>query len=111
MSVPGDVPIDEVAVVYGWMQRLCNSDRAIAEDWTVEVMSRFRRGEGPPWLQSCDRLLRLHYFTAAVVLSHGTWSGPHPPPAPQGSSGVVASGSDVLAESSDDADPETGQLR
>jgi hypothetical protein len=38
MSVPGDVPIDEVAVVYGWMHRLCNSDRAIAEVASTKVV-------------------------------------------------------------------------
>jgi hypothetical protein len=75
MPMSGDVPIDEVALVHAWMQLLCSGDRTVAEDWTVEVVSRFRRGEGPPWLQPRDPLLRLHYFAVAVALTNRPRSG------------------------------------
>lgn len=65
--MPEDVPVDEVTLVYGCMQRLC-SDQATAEEWTVEAVRRYRRGEGPRWLQRRDAPLRLRYFTAKVVL-------------------------------------------
>ncbi len=67
MSDLGDVPIDELAVVYGWMQRL-STDEATAEEWTREALRRYHRHQYPRWLQRCNVLLRLQYVTARVVL-------------------------------------------
>ena len=67
MSIAGDLPVDEVAVVFGWMRRLCEEETA-AEEWTVEVLRRYQCREGPRWLQRRDGLLRLRYFAAKVVL-------------------------------------------
>jgi hypothetical protein len=67
MSRPGDVSIDELAVVYGWMQRL-STDEATAEEWTLEALRRYHRHQYPEWLRRCNVLLRLQYLTARVVL-------------------------------------------
>ena len=67
MPVTADVPSDELAMVYGWMHRL-SSDEAVAGEWTLEVMLRFHRHAGPPWLWRCDALLRLRYLSAQLVL-------------------------------------------
>ena len=67
MSNPEDVPIDELAVVYGWMQRL-STDEATAEEWTLESLRRYHSRQCPEWLQRCNVLLRLQYLTARVVL-------------------------------------------
>ena len=40
MSESEDVPIDEVAVVYGWMHRL-STDEATVEEWTLETLRRY----------------------------------------------------------------------
>lgn len=62
-----DPPPDELAMVYGWM-RCLSDDGAAAEDWTLEVMLRYRRQVGPLWLRGRDPLLRLRYLSAQVVL-------------------------------------------
>lgn len=49
-----DVPPDELAMVYGWMRCLSNDDAA-AEDWAIEVVLRYRRQVGPPWLRGGTR--------------------------------------------------------
>ncbi len=67
MPERGDASIDELAVVYGWMQRLAN-DQATAEEWSVDTVLRYRRHQGPGWLQRLDALLRLQYLTTRVVL-------------------------------------------
>lgn len=63
----GDLPHDEVAVVFNWMSSLCDEGIA-AEEWTIEVLRRYQCREGPGWLQQRDGLLRLRYFTVTVVL-------------------------------------------
>jgi hypothetical protein len=67
--MPGsdDASIDELAIAYGWMQRLGN-DRAITEEWTIATLRRYRRHECPGWLQRREMLLRLQYLTTRVVL-------------------------------------------
>lgn len=75
MSGPEDVPIDEVALVYGWMLRLCGGDQRLAVDWTVEAIGRHRRGESPSWLHRRTVLVRLQYATAMVALEHKRWPG------------------------------------
>ncbi|GAA4758163.1 hypothetical protein GCM10023328_47430 [Modestobacter marinus] len=65
MSSSDDVD-DDVAIVYRWMQRLC-SEGPVAEEWTIEAVRRYRRQEGPSWLQHRDELLRLRFFTAQVA--------------------------------------------
>jgi hypothetical protein len=67
MPESGDASIDELAVVYGWMQCLSN-DQATAEQWTVDTVRRYRRHPCPGWLQRRDALLRLQYLTTRVVL-------------------------------------------
>lgn len=67
MSIAGDVPPDELAIVYAWMHRLSN-DAAAAEEWAIDVVLRHRRQVGPTWLRRCDALTRLRYLSARVVL-------------------------------------------
>lgn len=67
MPESGDASIDELTVVYGWMQRL-GDDRATAEQWAVDIVLRYRRDQLPGWLQRREVLLRLQYLTTRVVL-------------------------------------------
>ena len=50
MSNPEDVPIEELAVVHGWMQRL-STDEATAEELTLETLRRYHSRQCPKWLQ------------------------------------------------------------
>ena len=63
---PADEP-DAVALVSGWMQRLCD-DAAVAEDWAVEALLRHHWQQGPEWLCRREVMLQLKYRVVEVVL-------------------------------------------
>lgn len=67
--------VDEVAVVYRWLHRLCPGERRVVEELTVQVIRGFRQGAGPSWLRSSTGLLRLRYLTVLAVLEHRSWAG------------------------------------
>lgn len=67
MSRAAEVPFDELKMVYAWMHRL-SMDAAVAEEWTLEVMLRYRQQVGPRWLRRSDALLHLRFLSAQVVL-------------------------------------------
>jgi hypothetical protein len=66
MPTAADEP-DAVAIVGGWMQRLCD-DEVGAEDWAIEALRRYRRQQVPPWLCHREVMLRLKYVAVRVAL-------------------------------------------
>ena len=63
---PGE-PVDDIARVYGWMQRVSPS-LAAAETLTTEVFRRLATGRQPAWLSGQPAVVRQRFSCAQVVL-------------------------------------------
>ena len=65
---PADPDVDVIALVHGWMGRLCN-EAVAAESLTEQVVRQYYRGEEPSWLAHRNLATRLQYLAVRAVLA------------------------------------------